>query len=868
MNLDEHRQRIRCQAFSIGLSFVAFCIGVSGLLGWIFDIELLKKIHPSLVTMKANTAVCLMLAAVALFLIEDRSASPRKRRISQLLAAAVAFVGLITVSEHLLGWNSGLDQLLFHESQKEAGLSFPGRMGVAASLNFSLLGIALLFLNARSRRWFQLANISVLFVLAITLLVFLYYFYGVEQQEPFAYYFTIALHSVIAFLCLAVAILLARPERTAIAALLGSSPGAVVARRMWPAFLILILLGWIRTVTRNADWPSFGFATASFTLAVLILLAGLIWWTAVSLNRIDKKRHLAEGRLTVLARVSELIRTLHDPDELSYAVAETVGTHLKVRRCLFNETDVERDLEIVHKDYCDGVQSVAGEHRLSDYSSITTREMQLGKTVVNYDSKTDPRTAADYQRSYEVTGERAYIAFPLLREGRWVASLWASDDQPRQWTKEEVALLQTAAERTWTAVEKLRAEAERERLLKSEQEARDAAEKANQLKDEFLATLSHELRNPLNVILGYSELLLRMPEIEGSQRLIKMSEALRRNAQSQSQLINDLLDLSRLQRGKISLNVETVSLAAIIDSAVETVRTDAAAKAIEIRLHVDEQLLFVEGDRLRLQQIAWNVLNNAVKFTPAGGTIEISLRGDDDSAVLLVTDTGQGIDASFLPHVFEMFRQADGSNRRRHGGLGIGLALVRQLVQLHGGMISAESDGPNKGSQFTIRLPLLREIVSPNAPSLTAGAVEFEVFAAKSFLVVDDSEDTIAMLRELLRVAGANVTTATNGAEALSIAEENEFDVILSDISMPEMDGFEFLQRLRKIDGRRHVPVVAITGFGRSDDVARARAAGFYSHLTKPLSLKALAEVLQQLAKERTAPEASVDFDISAGPVF
>lgn len=872
MNADDQGQLKRSGAYSIGLLSVAFLIGVAGLLGWIFDNELLKRIHPSLVTIKANTAVCLILAAVSLFLIEDRFASPLKCRISQVLAAVVALVGLVTLSEHLFHWNTGLDQLIFRESPAEAGLSFPGRMGVAACLNFMLLGIALLFLNARSRRWFRFANLAVLFVIAITLLVFLYYFYGIDQREPFALYFTIAIHTVVAFFCLTAAILLARPEEGVISALLGSSPGAVVARRMWPAFVILILLGWVRTLTRDAGWPSFGFATAIFTLAVLMLLASLIWWTAVSLNRVDRKRHLAERRLEVLVRVSELIRTLADPYDLSYAVAKTVGSHLKVHRCLFNETDVERDLEIVHRDYCDGAESVAGEHRISEYSSLTSHEMALGKTVVNYDSKTDPRTAADYRRSYEATGERAYVAVPLLREGHWVASLWASDDEPRQWTKEEVALLQTAAERTWTAIEKLRAEAEREHLLKSEQEARDAAEKANQLKDEFLATLSHELRNPLNVILGYSELLLRMPEIEGSHRLIKMSEALRRNAQSQSQLINDLLDLSRLQRGKISLNLETVSLAAIIDNAVETVRTDAAAKQIEIRVHVGDHLLLVEGDRLRLQQIAWNLLNNAVKFTPPGGNIEISLGSDSDSAVLQVKDTGQGIDQSFLPHVFEMFRQADGSNRRRHGGLGIGLALVRQLVQLHGGTISAESDGSDKGSRFTIRLPLLRDTASLISPSvITAGAVELVVFAQKSFLVVDDSEDTIAMLTELLRVAGANVTTATNGAQALRLAAEIEFDVILSDISMPEMDGFEFLQRLRKVDGRQHIPVVAITGFGRSDDIARASAAGFFSHLTKPLNLKALADVLQQLAKQKGGPEPTetdVDHDLSAGPVF
>ena len=859
------------RTLSIGLSLLAFCIGAVGLLGWILDNEYLKRIHPSLVTMKANTAVCLMLISSALLLVHDDSASTRRRRISQLFSAIVALVGLITLSEHLIGWNSGLDQLLFQESATEAGLSFPGRMGVAASLNFSMFGPAIAFLDSRSKRWSRVSDVMMLLIVAVTLLVFLYYFYGIEQIEPAALYFTIALHTVVAFLSLCGAILLARPHRALVAAFLGDSPGAMVARRMWPALLIVILLGWFRTLVRNAGWSSAGFATAAFVLAILFLLAALIWWTALSLNRADRERRLADNRLGVLVRVSELIRTIQDPYELSSAVARIVGRHLNVRRCLFNETDIERDLEIVHRDYCDGAESVAGQHRISEYSSITSREMELGATVINCDSMIDPRTAADYERVYQPNGERSYVAIPLIRDGRWVASLWASDDQPREWTKEEVLLMQNAGERTWTAIEKLRAEAERERLLQSEQEARDTAEKANQLKDEFLATLSHELRNPLNVILGYSELLLHLPEFENSPRLLQMAQALRRNAQSQSQLINDLLDLSRLQRGKISLNQEAVSLAAIIDSAVETVRADATAKSIEIRLHTCDQPLLVEGDRLRLQQIAWNILNNAVKFTPAGGSIDITLGRQDESAVVIVADTGQGIDPSFLPHVFEMFRQADGSNRRRHGGLGIGLALVRQLVQLHGGTISAKSEGPQKGATFTAHLPLLRETHSLSAPGLTSVQVlELSVLSKMSFLIVDDSEDTIAMLEQLLTLSGASVITSNSGADALRLATEREFDVVLSDISMPEMDGFEFLERLRTIDGRHDVPVVAITGFGRSDDIARVRAAGFYSHLTKPLSLQALIDVLQQLAKERSGPDAgatNVDFDVSAGPV-
>ena len=381
-------------------------------------------------------------------------------------------------------------------------------------------------------------------------------------------------------------------------------------------------------------------------------------------------------------------------------------------------------------------------------------------------------------------------------------------------------------------------------LLESEHEALEAAEKANRLKDEFLATVSHELRNPLNVVLGYSEILLRTPQIGNSPSLRQMTEALKRNAQSQSQLINDLLDLSRLQMGKISLNRETVWLSALIENAVETVRTEADEKNITIVINESNEALFVEGDPLRLQQVTWNLLNNAVKFTPAGGRVNISLTTEGESAVLVIQDSGQGIQPDFLPHVFEMFRQGDATTVRRKSGLGIGLALVRSLVELHGGSVAADSKGTDQGASFTIRLPLRQqtELEPLSQTEILQGRL-----AGMKVLIIDDSEDTIAMLKTLLEIDGANVTSAQTGAEALLIAAAANFDVILSDISMPEMDGFEFLRRLRQIPGKTEVPVLALTGFGQAEDVARADAAGFASHLTTPLEVESLTDILRGL---------------------
>jgi signal transduction histidine kinase len=383
-------------------------------------------------------------------------------------------------------------------------------------------------------------------------------------------------------------------------------------------------------------------------------------------------------------------------------------------------------------------------------------------------------------------------------------------------------------------------------LLTRERGLRQAADEANRLKDEFLATISHELRNPLNVMLGYSELLLRMDEIKQSPQLSQMSEALRRNALAQSYLVRDLLELSRLRSGKLTLNLETVSLITAIHNAIETVRADAQTKNLSIDLALPTTPIFLEADLLRLEQIIWNLLSNSVKFTDSGGKIQIGLTRDNGDAVLTVQDTGQGIHPAFLPRVFDMFRQGDTRASRQHSGLGIGLALVQQLVRLHKGSVEAFSDGPGKGTTFAVRLPEKHDVMA-----LTAGEASLDPLHGLNgltVLAVDDDEDNTSLLRQGLELSGARVLTANSGPTALALAANSDFDIVLSDISMPGMDGFEFVRQLRKLNGKENVRVIALTGFGRRDDVEQARNEGFVAHLTKPIDFDKLIKMLQGLA--------------------
>jgi len=447
-------------------------------------------------------------------------------------------------------------------------------------------------------------------------------------------------------------------------------------------------------------------------------------------------------------------------------------------------------------------------------------------------------------------GVRAVQSIPLVSSAGNVLGIISTHySQPYRPSEQELRLMDLLARQTADYLERKRVEKEREHLLAREHELRQTAEEANRLKDEFLAIMSHELRNPLNVILGYAELLLRMDEIKRSANLYRMADAVKRNAVAQSKLIRDLLDLSRLRSGKLELNRETVSPVSSIENAIETVRADAEGKEIEIEVTAPDDILFVQADPVRLEQIIWNLLNNSVKFTPRGGRITLSLEEDADEIVLKVSDNGQGIDSSFLPHIFEIFRQAESGTNRTQSGMGIGLAVVQQLVELHGGSVSANSAGKNLGATFTIRLPRSMNNRMPLTSAVDLGIGSLE---GMSVLVVDDSEDTTEMVRHLLQLGGALVYAATSATEALRFADEQQFDVVLSDISMPGMDGFEFLSRLRQIPGKQDVPAVALTGFGRPEDVQRASEHGFYAHLTKPFDIQTLARLLQKVPRKNS----------------
>ena len=452
----------------------------------------------------------------------------------------------------------------------------------------------------------------------------------------------------------------------------------------------------------------------------------------------------------------------------------------------------------------------------------------------------------DHLRILREIGLTSYICVPLVARGRTFGALtFVSAESRRSYNAADLRFAQDVASRAALAVENAHAYKQ--------------AYDANRLKDEFLGTLSHELRTPLNAILGYAR-MLRSGIFTDPARHERAMEILERNAQMLAQIVEDVLDVSRIISGKLRLNLQEVDMGSVIDDAIGTVLPAADAKGVRILITVDRAAPPVSGDPERLQQVVWNLLTNAVKFTSRGGEVHVQLQHAGGQAQVIVTDTGRGIAADFLPHLFERFRQADSRFSREHGGLGLGLAIVREIVETHGGSIRAASEGEGRGAAFTVVLPVVAAAMRTEAGAIAADTEEGEALRSirgrlrgVRVLVVDDDDDARALVQAIVEEAGGVATTADSGRRALQRLDQEVPDVMVADLGMPGMDGLALIEAVRRrLDDARSVPAIALTAYARSEDRVTALSRGFQRHLAKPIDhIQLVAAVLAVVTFER-----------------
>jgi PAS domain S-box-containing protein len=484
-------------------------------------------------------------------------------------------------------------------------------------------------------------------------------------------------------------------------------------------------------------------------------------------------------------------------------------------------------------------------------------------TVLIADVKKDPRYGKNSPYHGMPPGHlpvTSYLAVPVVsRSGEVYGGLFFGHSEAGVFTERSARVVEGMAAqaavamdnaRLFEAVQRAREEAE-QTAAEKERLYREARE-SSRLKDEFLATVSHELRTPLTAIMGWVR-MLRDGDLDG-ETAAKALAAVDRNAKSQAQLIEDLLDVSRIVSGKMHLNVRPVELTTVVNAAVESLRPAAHSKGIKLKMVFDPEAGSVLGDAERLQQVVWNLLSNAIKFTPAGGYVELRLERAGSQAEMIVSDSGQGISPDFLPHVFERFRQADSSITRSYGGMGLGLSIVKSIVELHGGSVRVESEGEDKGATFTVSLPISVARRDESAAESNGNQPKREPLKCPpeleglKILVVDDEPSTCEMVSISFEQCGSNVRTTTSAAGALATIEEWKPDVLVADISMPEMDGYELIRRVRaRSDEHGRIPAVALTAMARVEDRLKALSAGYQMHVAKPVELEELRAVVASL---------------------
>ena len=785
--------------------------GLVSLGGWAFNWPRLTDWANDGISSFVNTALCAVACGVALLLLVSHWAA--QRIAVRILAISVIFVAGLTLSEHVFGWNLGIDTFLFSRTWGQQAAAAPMRMGPPACISFATLGIALILATwgPRSRAF---ASVLAILPIAVASLSLTGYWFKADELFGIARFTGIAFQTSTMIAALGIGLVAALPQFGIVAVLQRQDAGGAVLRRLiLPVIIVPLLLGWLRILGQNAGLYDIAFGTALRTLLEIAFFFGLLWWTAAGISKQSIAAQQAQARLAAIVESSDdvivskslegIIRSWNAGAEriFGYRAEETIGKHISL---------------IIPPD------------RLDEETEIL-RRIRRGERIDHFETVRLRKDGARIDVSLTVSPMRDAA-------GNIVGALKIARD----------------------ITEQKRAVDERLKLLDAERAARNVAERAGTMKDEFLATLSHELRTPLNAIYGWSQLLATgsLSEEETRQGI----DAIQRNAKIQTQLIDDLLDMNRIISGKVRLDVQPTDLANVVDLAVESVRPAAEAKQIRLRKIVDPHAGPISGDPTRLQQIIWNLLSNALKFTPKEGSIEVLLQRVNSHVELTISDSGIGIKPDFIDSIFERFRQADASTTRSHGGLGLGLSIVKNLVELHGGTVCAKSEGEGKGTTFIVAFPLAplrngqwsEHPTSPKSPEWDSATLPL---AGVKVLVVDDEPDARKLIQQVLSHCNAEVTTARNANEAIQMLLAQRPDVIVSDIGMPSKDGFQFIREVRGLSLAEggQTPAIALTAYARSEDRTRAMMAGFQVHIAKPIEPKELIATVGSVVG-RTAP--------------
>jgi signal transduction histidine kinase len=539
----------------------------------------------------------------------------------------------------------------------------------------------------------------------------------------------------------------------------------------------------------------------------------------------------SEEKKAYLLKLSDALRPLTDAIEMQGEAARVLGEQLHVDNAFYDEFQNGTDSFMISREYRrPGAQSVIGQYPVENFGSALVAELLAGKTLCVSNIAHEAVLSEVQRRAYRQAHIVAFIAVPLIKDGVLAGIFSATQATPREWTGLEVTLVQETCERNWAAVERARAEA--------------ALRAADRRKDEFLATLAHELRNPLAPLRNGLQIARLTCRSDATlQRTVDMMD---RQLSHLVRLVDDLLDVARISSGKLELRREPVDLAQVLASSVESTRVIIESQGHELVVDVDHEELLVRGDFERLSQVFTNLLSNAAKYTERGGLIRIALAREKNEGVVRVVDSGIGIPAGEVEHVFDLFSQVRSHQGRTGGGLGIGLSLVKSLVALHDGEVSACSAGVGAGSTFTVRLPLLAADVR-NVPAPVPTATQESAQPAvdpRRILIADDNVDAVTSLARLLTLLGHEVATAHDGLEALGKAAEGTPEVVFLDLGMPRMDGIEAAQRIRQLPGGDKILLIALTGWGQESDRQRTLDAGFDWHLIKPIGVAELTEIL------------------------